>query len=116
MDIKKFYELTGSDYHAAISIMMNDALIERMINKFMENNSYQAIINAYQAKNIKEVFALAHSFKGVTGNLALTKLFQVSSELTEATRGKEEANVDGLIEQLKKEYLLISETYKELTK
>lgn len=116
MDIKKFYELTGSDYQAAISIMMNDALIERMINKFMENNSYQAIIDAYQAKNIKEVFALAHSFKGVTGNLALTKLFQVSSELTEATRGKEEANVDDLIEQLKKEYLLISKAYKELTK
>ena len=66
MDIKKFYEETGSNYQSALSIMMNDFLIERMIKKFMENNSYHAIIEAYEANNIKEVFALSHSFKGVT--------------------------------------------------
>ena len=32
---------------------MNDFLIERMIKKFMENNSYHAIIEAYEANNIK---------------------------------------------------------------
>ena len=116
MDVKKFYELTGSDYQAALGIMMNDMLIERMIHKFMENNSYQALIAAYEANNIKEVFALSHSFKGVTGNLALSKLFAVASDLTEATRNKEEADIGALIERLKKEYLAIEEAYKSLTK
>lgn len=31
MNIKKFYEDTNSNYNAALSIMMNDMLIERMI-------------------------------------------------------------------------------------
>lgn len=82
--------------------MMNDVLIERMIKKFMENNNYHSIIEGYDANNIKEVFALSHSFKGVTGNLALTKLFNIASELTEATRDKEEADIKDLIEELKK--------------
>ena len=114
MDIKKFYELTKSDYQAALSIMMNDALIERMIKKFMDNNAYQAIIDAYEANNIRDVFALSHTFKGVTGNLALTGLFNISSELTEATRSKETANIDKEIDILKKEYLAVAEVYKSL--
>lgn len=114
MDIKRFYEETNSNYQAALSIMMNDALIERIVKKFMENNSYQGIIDAYQAKNIKEVFALAHTFKGVTGNLALTNLFAIASELTEATRDKETADIDELIERLKKEYQFIEKVYNSL--
>ena len=111
MNIKKFYEETGSNYQAALSIMMNDALIERMIKKFMENNSYNAILEAYAQNNIKEVFALAHTFKGVTGNLALTKLYEHASILTEATRDKESANIDKEIEELKSTYKLVKEKY-----
>ena len=116
MDIKKFYEETGSNYNSALSIMMNDMLIERMIRKFMEQNSYNAIIEAYQNNNIKDVFALSHSFKGVTGNLALTNLFNIASELTEATRNKEEADIRELIEQLKVAYSLVQEKFDLLSK
>ena len=114
MNIKKFYEETGSNYQAALSIMMNDALTERMIKKFMENNSYNAILEAYAQNDIKKVFALAHTFKGVTGNLALTKLYEIACELTEATRNKEEANIDNEVEKLKLQYQLIEEKYKSL--
>ena len=116
MDIKKFYELAGGDYQAAVSIMMNDALIERMIHKFMGNNSYQAIVDAYEEKRIKDVFTLSHSFKGVTGNLALTGLFRVASDLTEATRDKEEANIDEEVAKLKAEYLVVTKAYDALAK
>ena len=114
MNIKKFYEDTNSNYNSALSIMMNDMLIERMIRKFMENNSYNAIIDAYNAKNIKEVFVLAHSFKGVTGNLALTSLYNIASDLTELTRDKEEADIDSEIAKLKTEYKLIKDVFDSL--
>ena len=116
MDIKRFYEETNSNYQAALSIMMNDMLIERMIHKFMENNAYRPIIEAYEANNIKEIFALAHTFKGVTGNLALTNLFNIASELTEATRNKESADISKEIEALKAEYKIIEDTYNKLNK
>ncbi len=78
------------------------ARIKRMIRKFVENNSYNAVIDAYSANNIKEVFVLAHSFKGVTGNLALTNLYNIASDLTELTRDKETADIDKEIEKIKK--------------
>ena len=115
MNIRKFYEDTNSNYDAAISIMMNDVLIERMIRKFMDNNSYKAIIEAYENNNIKEVFTLAHSFKGVTGNLALTNLFNIASTLTELTRNKETADIDEEIKKLKAEYKIIEEVFNQLT-
>lgn len=114
MDIKRFYEETDSNYQSALSIMMNDMLIERMINKFMMNNSYNDIIKAYEENNIKEIFVLSHTFKGVTGNLALTKLFEIASILTEATRNKEEADISKEIETLKTEYQKIEEAYNRL--
>ena len=114
MDIKKFYLDTGSDYQRASSIMMNDMLIERMIKKFMDTNSYGSLIKAYEANDIKQVFSLSHALKGVAGNLALTKLFEIASELTEATRNKEEVNIDNEISKLKSIYQNIVETYNSL--
>lgn len=116
MQIKKFYEETNSNYNSALSIMMNDMLIERMIRKFMEQNSFNAIIDAYEKNNIRDVFALSHSFKGVTGNLALTGLYNIASDLTEATRNKEEADIADYIEKLKTEYQLIQEKFDLLSK
>jgi HPt (histidine-containing phosphotransfer) domain-containing protein len=113
MNVKEFYKNTGSNYEAAVSIMMNDMLIERMLAKFMANNSYNDIIEAYNAHDYKALFALSHSFKGVTGNLALTKLFELASVLTEATRNNENANVDKEIEDLKKAYELIKTEYEK---
>ena len=113
MNVKEFYKNTGSSYEAALSIMMNDMLIERMLGKFMENNAFNSIIEAYEAKDIKAIFALAHTYKGVTGNLALTRLYEISSVLTEATRNNENANVDKEIEELKEAYNLIKTEYEK---
>ena len=39
MNVKEFYISINGDYQRALSIMMNDSLIERMITKFMSNNA-----------------------------------------------------------------------------
>ena len=114
MDVKKFYEEIGGNYSSALSIMMNDILIERMIHKFMSNNVYNDIIKASEEKAMKQVFALSHSFKGVTGNLALTPLFELSSKITELTRNNENADIDEEIKMLKEKYELIERAYNNL--
>ena len=75
MDIKKFYADTGSDYQAALSIMMNDVLIERMIKKFMENNSYNQIIAQIQPSDWAQnsTFAIAKTRKQPKG--LITRVF-----------------------------------------
>ena len=114
MNIKEFYNSIGGNYENAIKIMMNDVFIERMLDKFFLNNVYSELISAYEKNDIQAVFALAHSLKGVTGNLALTPLYEISCKITEATRSLKEANIDQEIDELKNKYLLISNEYKRL--
>ena len=111
MDVKKFYEEIGGSYSNAISIMMNDALIARMLSKFMVSNACEQIVTSYENKDFRAVFASSHSFKGVAGNLALTPLFELASTITEATRNSDDVNLDKEIGELKKAYALIEEKY-----
>lgn len=113
MNVKEFYASINGDYQHALSIMMNDSLIERMIAKFMSNNSYQEMIDAYDKKDYASLFPLAHSFKGVTGNLALTELYEISSIITEATRNGATPNLDNEIKALKDRYQKLENSYQQ---
>lgn len=113
MDVKKFYQETNSNYENAISIMMNETLIARMLSKFMSNNSFEQIVSLYEQKDYRALFAASHSFKGVTGNLALTSLFNLASTITEATRNSDDVNLDKEIAELKEAYQLIKEKYNQ---
>ena len=113
MNVKEFYISINGDYQRALSIMMNDSLIERMITKFMSNNAYQDIVNAYENKDYASIFPLAHTFKGVAGNLALIELFEIASIITEATRNEATPNLDKEIETLKERYQRLENSYQK---
>ena len=79
----------------------------------MANNVYNDIIASYKNNDLEKVFALAHSFKGVTGNLALTPLYELASIITEATRNNPNADIQVDIEKLENVYSLIVECYRK---
>ncbi len=112
MNVKQFYIETNGSYENALAIMMNDMLIKRMLTKFMDNNSFKDIVSLYEQKDFRGLFAASHSFKGVTGNLALTPLYELASTITEATRNSDDVNLDKEIAELKEKYALIEEKFK----
>ena len=105
----------ASDGNLSNLIRIHHALqrrcIAKMIAKFMNNNSLNEIISFYEQKDYRNLFLSAHAFKGVTGNLALTPLFELSSKITEATRNSDGANLDNEIKELKEAYSLIEINY-----
>ena len=113
MNVKQFYIDINGSYEDALAIMMNDVLIAKMLKMFMANNSYQQIVSLYEQKDYRSLFAAAHPFKGVAGNLALTPLYELASIITEATRNSDDVNLDKEIDELKKVYSLIEAKYKE---
>ena len=113
MNVKQFYLDINGSYQDALAIMMNDAFIARLLKKFVENNSYQEIVSLYEKKDYRALFAAAHSFKGVTGNLALTPLYELSSFITEATRNSDNVNLDKEISELTRIYNLVIQKYQE---
>ena len=113
MDVKQFYISVNGNYQAALSIMMNDALIVRMITKFMGNNSCLDMVKAYENKDFQNLFVLSHTLKGVVGNLAITPLFEIASIITEATRNGTTPNLDNEIKQLKDIYANLEDSFHE---
>ncbi len=107
MSVKELYESFGGDYNRAVQTMMNDACVTRMLSKFVANNSYSDMINAYKEGNLRTVFEAAHSLKGVSGNLALTPLYEKASVICEKTRNlkeNESVNLDIEIKDFEETY------------
>ena len=107
MTVKEFYESINCDYQVAINMMMMDEFIKRMLGKFVANNASPDLFLAYEKHDYPGVFAAAHSLKGVTGNLALTALFNKIVPVVEATRNKDanaSINIDKEVNDYKSEY------------
>lgn len=113
MNVKQFYIDTNGSYNDALAIMMNDILIAKMLGKFVSGGSCLQMIELYEQKDYRSLFAAAHSLKGVAGNLALTPLYNLASFITEATRNDDGANLDKEINELKNIYELIKEKYQQ---
>lgn len=111
MNVKQFYIETNGDYDKALSLMMNDILIAKLLGKFIANNSCDQLINAYENKNYRDVFSSSHALKGVAGNLSLTPLFELASKITETTRNSDDVNLDQDIEELKSIYQKVKDSY-----
>ena len=65
------------------------------------------------AKDYEEAFKHAHNLKGVSGNLEMTRLTKVTTELTEKLRSKDFTDLDGDFELLKKEYRQVLDAINE---
>ena len=119
MTVKEFYEKVGGDYKTATQRLMNDDFIKRMLSKFVANNAFPIIEQGYENKDAKMVFEGAHSLKGVSGNLALTSLFDKTCVVVEAVRDFEhikEFDIKQEMKELKDTFLLVKSSIEELLK
>ena len=119
MTVQEFYEIVGGDYKTALGRLMNDDFIKRMLAKFLLKNSFDLMIDGFNNKDAKTLFEAAHSFKGVTGNLALTSLYDKTCVIVEAVRDYmniKEFNLDKEMKELESAYLITKEKIEELTR
>ncbi|HIR52229.1 MAG TPA: Hpt domain-containing protein [Candidatus Onthovicinus excrementipullorum] len=66
--------------------MGNDALLERMLHKFLEDQTYAQLAEAMEQEDRDRAFQAAHTLKGVCGNLSMDRLFHLVSEQVELLR------------------------------
>ena len=86
MTLKECYTALCGNYDEALSRLMNERLMERFLQKFLSDPSFKEIKDAFDNKDGEKAFRGAHTLKGVSANLAFTKLSTSSSLLTEALR------------------------------
>ena len=77
--------------------MNNEGLLRRVLQKFMEDESFAHLKEALEQKDVEQAFKEAHTLKGLAANMSMVELAQVASDMTELLRSKEyEAAVEKL--------------------
>ena len=76
MTVKECYAKIGGDYDDVVKRLMRDALVERFMLKFLEDGSYQELVNALKEGRDEDAFRAAHTLKGICQNLSFTSLYE----------------------------------------
>jgi len=120
MTLQELYAEIDGNYQEVLGRMRMDKLIDRFIVKFLDDTSCQRLIDVYDnpESTIRQRFDAAHSAKGVTANLSLTKLSKLASDVCECFRyGNEklraETDVDGLMDEFRVCYAHTVETIQD---
>lgn len=84
-----------------------EAFYIKLVNMSLNEGNYDKLKTAIQNNDLDGAFEAAHALKGVLGNLSLTPLYDIVSEMTELLRSRTQMDYQPMLDQLfaKKEEL-----------
>ena len=109
MTTQELYENIGGSYVSAKRTMMMDKMINRFVLKFLDDKSYQKLMDGRAAGDPTAIFEGAHALKGVGANLGFDALSALASEVAEEYRPGHTPSMSP--EDLEKRYQEIAELY-----
>ena len=114
MTLQECYAMLHGNYEDVKSRLSMDRLIEKFMLKFPDDTSMDLLNRSVASGDIQESFRAAHTLKGVCSNLGFTKLYEVSSELTEILRGRELKAYEEAFAEVEKWYQITVDAIKGL--
>ena len=104
MTLQECYAAMGGDYAGVTSRLPTERMVQKFVLKFLNDGSYDLLVRSMEAGNYEEAFRAAHPIKGVCQNLDFTRLYQSSSQLSEALRNGYSPEAPALAEQVTEDY------------
>ena len=81
-------------------LMGSEALLERMMGKFLDDPQYPALRAALEAGDMERAVSAAHTLKGVCGNLSMTGLYGLFTRQVDALRAGDLPLAQGIMEEI----------------
>ena len=101
MTLQELYDEIGGSYEQATRVLSVDKLVDKHIRKFTKNGVVEALLDAGETLDQTQMFETAHAVKGVCGNLGLTGLYDLASELSDEFRpGNERQHTDEEVKEM----------------
>jgi histidine phosphotransfer protein HptB len=116
MDKEKIQKLAeaGIDYKLGLERFGGNAtLFEEFLWRFLEDDRLEQLMKTMNAGDIENASSIAHSLKGVVGNLSMTKYYEVVSRLEELL---EKGDIEGALslqEQISAEQASVTNALRE---
>ena len=90
MTIQEFYLHAGGNYDEGLRRLSSEVRIKKVLGMLSRDGSMQDLGAALEKKDYEGAFRAAHTLKGITMNLGITRLAEAVSELTETLRSRAE--------------------------
>ena len=99
LTIDKLNEFGANTNEALARCMNNEQFYIMLVEKALGDDSLERLDAALKNGNLDEGFEIAHSLKGVLGNLSLTPLYDVIVEVTELLRSRTQTDYSPYMEK-----------------
>lgn len=95
----------GIDVDDALGRLMgNEKLLARLLGKFLDDTSYQRFLDAVAADDAEAGLEAAHALKGVSGNLSMVRVHELTTRACELIRAGDWPAARGLADELGSAY------------
>lgn len=114
MDYKEVLKNYGNDVDGTLNRFLgNENLYKKFIRIFFERENPEKMREQYRNKKYDELLMAAHMYKGITGNLGLTKLFEMFGGIVDKTRREEYGTIGEMVEKVLEEKEKLERALKE---
>lgn len=116
MNLKECYIKFGGDFDGVIGRLRREQLVEKFLYKFLDDKSFELFETAMSDKNFEEALRAVHTLKGICQNLSFTRLYESSSQITNALKAKDYSKAAEMAPQLSEDYAQIVQAVAEYKK
>ena len=113
---RKQLEENGTDVDTVLKRFLgNEAMYMKFIMKFLDDKSYQGLMESIGNRDYEEAFRSAHTLKGVTANLGIEPVCAAATLITDLLRNKQPEEVDaGLLDQYGRQLTEAYDRFREI--
>ena len=113
---RKQLEENGTDVDTVLKRFLgNEAMYMKFIMKFLDDKSYQGLIENIGKRDYEEAFKSAHTLKGVTANLGIEPVCAAATLITDLLRNIQPEEVDAaLLDQYGKQLTEAYDRFREI--
>lgn len=104
MTLQECYTALNGDYEGVLGRMRSERMIQKFVLKFLNDGSYDLLLQSMEEEHYEDAFRAAHTIKGVCQNLGFTKLYESSNQLSEALRNGYTPEAPALVSQVGADY------------
>lgn len=94
--------------------MGNEELLDRMLQKFLQDKNYGELEEAVAAKDAEKALGASHALKGISSNLSMMRLYKLLTKQVELFRSDSEEEAYALMPDIREAYADVTTKIKEL--
>jgi HPt (histidine-containing phosphotransfer) domain-containing protein len=116
MTLQECYSAMGADYEDVISRLRTDERVTRFLAKVPDDPSYQLLCDSLDKGDVAETFRAAHTLKGISQNLSLTRFSHSAAALSDYLKPRQDLGpeIERLVAAVKADYALVVDNIKKL--